>query len=410
LLAEPVYLPHATTPSPRRAHHPVNHTPTSDQAGGTTTAKIADTASRNAALALAFALPGDTLLYLLLPIYAASFGVTLPEAGLLLAANRLIRIVAYGWVARLYSRLGPRTICTMAAASAVVSTLIFAAFTGVWLLLVGRLLWGLSYAAMNVANQALPTAVMEGAIARNARARAIIAFGPMTSLLIGAPLTLAIGPNAVFLVFGVVALTALFFARRIPPLREPTAVHGPRFERPGPMSIWSFSMGFTIDGLFMFGLGLLAAASFPKGAVLAAGAAMALRYGCDIVCAPVGGRIGQQFGALPALITLSLLTAGALLMLAGGDPWLLWSGVVAVILFRSTGGPLAAPVVAQTFPGPARIAALARQATWRDIGAGTGPLAAGVLFPIAAPLAIYGAGALILGAASLLLLRLHERT
>lgn len=388
----------------------MNDTPPPDPAGAPVSAKVADTASRNAALTLAFALPGDTLLYLLLPIYAASFGVTLPEAGLLLAANRLIRIVAYGWIARLYARIGARTLCTIAAGSAIASTLIFSAFTGLWVLLVGRLMWGLSYAAMNVANQALPTAVIEGAIERNARARAIIATGPAACLVIGAPLTLAIGPNAVFLVFGAIACAALVFARRIPDVHEKAAVHGPRFERPGPMSIWSFSMGFTIDGLFMFGLGLLAAASFPKGAVLAAGAAMALRYACDIACAPIGGRIGQAFGALPALIALSLLTADALLLLGGGNTAVLWIGVVAVILLRSTGGPLAAPVVAQTFPGPARIAALARQATWRDIGAGTGPLAAGVLFPIAPALAIYGAGALILGAASLLLLRLHART
>ena len=382
-------------------------TPAPDAASTTVPAQLADTASRNAALTLAFALPGDTLLYLVLPIYAASFGVTLPEAGLLLAANRLIRIVGYGWIARIYASHGARTVCTMAAASAVVSTLIFAFFTGLWILLVGRLMWGLSYAAMNVANQALPTAVLDGAIQRNARARSIIALGPTLSLVIGAPLTLAIGPNAIFLVFGIVACVALVFARRIPPIDEPTTLHGPRFERPGPMSIWAFSMGFTIDGFFMFGLGLLAAANFPKGAVLAAGAAMALRYACDIACAPIGGRIGQAFGALPALVALSLMTACAMLLLGATSAILLWTGVAAVIVLRSTGGPLAAPIVAQVFPGSARIAALARQATWRDIGAGAGPLAAGVLFPIAPAFAIYGAGALILGAASLLLLRLR---
>ena len=42
-------------------------------------------------MTLSLALPGDTLLYLLLPLYATTFGVTLPEAGILLAANRLVR-------------------------------------------------------------------------------------------------------------------------------------------------------------------------------------------------------------------------------------------------------------------------------------------------------------------------------
>ena len=64
----------------------------------------ADRNSRNAALTLAFAQPGDTLLYLLLPLHHDAFGVSLAEAGLLLAANRLVRIAGYGWIARLYGR------------------------------------------------------------------------------------------------------------------------------------------------------------------------------------------------------------------------------------------------------------------------------------------------------------------
>ena len=59
----------------------------------------ADKASRNAALTLALALPGDAVLYLLLPLYAPVFGVTLAQAGVLLAANRLVRIAGYGLVA-----------------------------------------------------------------------------------------------------------------------------------------------------------------------------------------------------------------------------------------------------------------------------------------------------------------------
>jgi hypothetical protein len=38
---------------------------------------------------------GDPVLYLLLPLHAAAFGITLPEAGLLLAANRIVRIFGY---------------------------------------------------------------------------------------------------------------------------------------------------------------------------------------------------------------------------------------------------------------------------------------------------------------------------
>ena len=61
---------------------------------------------------------------------------------------------------------------------------------------------------------------------------------------------------------------------------------------------------------------------------------------------------------------------------------LLWVAVLAAVVLRALLQPLPAPVIAEAFPGAERVPALARQATWRDIGAGTGPLAAGVLFPV----------------------------
>ena len=60
-------------------------------------------------MALGLSLPADVVLYLLLPMYASQFGVTLAEAGMLLAANRLVRIAGYGFVARFYARNGIRT-------------------------------------------------------------------------------------------------------------------------------------------------------------------------------------------------------------------------------------------------------------------------------------------------------------
>ncbi len=75
----------------------------------------ADRDSRDAALTLAFAQPGDTLLYLLLPLHHEAFGVSLAEAGLLLAANRLVRIAGYGWIGRLYAERGARASCLLAA-------------------------------------------------------------------------------------------------------------------------------------------------------------------------------------------------------------------------------------------------------------------------------------------------------
>src|SRR4051794_2647357 len=165
----------------------------------------ADRNSRNAALTLAFAQPGDTLLYLLLPLHHEAFGVTLAEAGLLLAANRLVRICGYGWVAHLYAERGPRAACLLAALGSLLAALGYATMSGVWALLVARLLWGLSFAAMNIATQALATAEPVGAARRSGTMRAIIAAGPVSGLVIGAVVDQFAGPRLAFFVLAAAA-------------------------------------------------------------------------------------------------------------------------------------------------------------------------------------------------------------
>jgi predicted MFS family arabinose efflux permease len=267
--------------------------------------------------------------------------------------------------------------------------------------------WGLSYAALNIANQALPTSVLVGAAVRTARSRTIIPVGPTASLVLGAFLAQWAGPRPVFALLTLVAMLAPVFAARLPDHREPIAKRTARIGWPSPISIWSFSMGFTIDGIFIFGLGLLAAASYPKGAVVAAGLSMALRYAAEVLFSQGGRVLAQRMGARLALVCVSLLVAGALLLLSSSGMWI-WAGVIVVIILRAFAGPLTPPLIAEAYPGPDRVPALARQASWRDIGAGTGPLAAGFLFVSTPLLAIYGATACMLVIASLLLLRSDE--
>ena len=362
----------------------------------------ADRASRDAAITLALTLPGDTLLYLLLPIYAASFGVSLPEAGFLLAANRLIRIAGYGIVARFYAARGARTACVLAALGSILAALSYATQSGVWALLAGRLVWGLSFAAMNIANQALPTSVAAGAAKRSGLSRAIISLGPAVALLAGGLMTLAYGPRSVFFALTALACIAPVFAARLPARPETSLTTAARFGWPEPMSIWSFAVGFTLDGLFIFGLGLLAAASFPKGAVLAAALAMALRYATEVVFSPAGGHLAHRYGAFHIIVAASFAATVGLAVLAA-EGAILWTAVVATIVLRALIQPLTAPMVAEAYPGADRVQALARQATWRDIGAATGPLAAGFVLPVLPPLAVYGTAALVLGLATLAL-------
>lgn len=359
----------------------------------------ADRDSRHAAIALGATLPGDTVLYLLLPMYGAIFGVTLAEAGLLLAANRLVRIAGYGWVARFYARHGDRQTCTLAVVAAAFCALGYATLSGFWALLPLRLVWGLCFAALNLATQALATAEPMGAARRSGRSRAFIALGPVLALPAGAVLAHAAGPRPIFALLAIVALGGLFATRRLPGVPHPTLGQSrPRPHRPNALDTWSFLEGFTLDGLFIIGLSFLGKDLLPGSAVVAAGVLLAMRYGAEIVLSPLGGRMAQRWGAERLLIVLSLVTAIALLGFGAG--WL-WSCAAAIVVLRALQLPLLAPIVAHRHPGPGRVQALAARSVWRDIGAGTGPLVAGLVLPVVPSLWVYGAAALLLALAAL---------
>ncbi len=98
---------------------------------------------------------GDTALYTVLPIYTAEAGVTVASLGILLSANRWVRLLAnngVGWLAERWSR---RTLFVLALLIGSLSTGIYAATSGFWPLLIGRLLWGIAWAGIWVTGNAI---------------------------------------------------------------------------------------------------------------------------------------------------------------------------------------------------------------------------------------------------------------
>ena len=349
-----------------------------------------DRDSARAASILGLCLPGDTLLYLLLPMQHEAFGVSLAEAGLLLAANRLIRIFGYSYVMRFYARHGDRPICLLAAGTAALCALGYASLSGFWWLLVLRLGWGLSYAALNLSTQVMATAEPSGAARRTGRSRALIATGPMLALPLGALLTVEYGPRLIFLVMATTSLLGLWLSFGLPAKPHPLASSPRRFQRPDSVAVWSFIEGLVLDGLFIIGLSLQAEHLMAGDAVVVAGVLLALRYVSEMLLSPLGGLAAQRWGATRMLIVFSLLTSIALI--GFGWHWLIVGGALVLIL-RALQLPLVVTVVAERHPGPGRVRALAANAVWRDIGAGIGPLLAGVLLPVAPSVWVYSVAA-----------------
>jgi hypothetical protein len=195
------------------------------------------------------------------------------------------------------------------------------------------------------------------------------------------------------------ALIGFVFAVQLPRHGEgrPERLQRPRFGVPSRLDTWSFIQGMTLDGLFVLGISILAAAAIPGYAALAAGGALALRYVAEIVLGPSGGALAQRYGPRRVLTLLSISTAAGLAVIGAGA---LWTGAILVVLLRGLIQPIPPPLVAIENPGPDRVPALARLATWRDLGAGAGPLLAGALLPIIPHGVLYGAAALLLAASA----------
>ncbi|GAB5341782.1 MFS transporter [Pseudomonas fluorescens] len=355
--------------------------------------RTADRTSRRAALTLALCLPSDVLLYLLLPMESQAFGITLAQAGVLLAANRLVRIFGYRHVLNFYARNGDRLTCMIAAGAATVCALGNSMLSGFAALLGLRLIWGLCFAALNLSTQVLATSEPAGAARRAGRSRAVIALGPMLALPLGGWLTLWAGPRPIFVILAGCCLIGVWVARGLPINGHDLHSTGRRFKWPDSVATWSFIEGVALDGLFIFGLSIQAQKILGGDAVLIAGGLMALRYASEMLLSPLGGRAAQRFGATSMLLLFSFLSALALT--AFGSYWVI-VGAAAVLVLRALQLPLVTTLVAERNPGSMRVSALASNAVWRDVGAGLGPLMAGLLLPVASAPWVFGlAGAAI---------------
>ena len=96
----------------------------------------------------ALSLAGDATLYVVLPTQTTQAGVALASVGILLSANRAVRVLLNGPAGWIYDRLPRRPLVVGSLFVGALSTAIYAATQGFWPLLAGRLLWGLAWSGI----------------------------------------------------------------------------------------------------------------------------------------------------------------------------------------------------------------------------------------------------------------------
>ncbi|MDH3703372.1 MAG: MFS transporter [Alphaproteobacteria bacterium] len=327
---------------------------------------------------LSLALLGDTLLYVVLPVNAAAFGIGLVWVGVLLAANRLTRIVLYGAIAAFGEAVGPKNLTIMGAGAAALSTLMLWGVDGGPLLLAARILWGLSFAGLSLAALSYAVADKSRAGSRVGVSRSIQQIGPTLSLSVGAWYAGVVGPREIFLILGVISLAALPLALLLPKeAKRPERKKTIWLPRPVRLDMFFFVVGFAVDGVFVMTIALVLTKTVSaETAVFAAGLILALRRFSEILLSPLAGAIGDRVGTGRLLFLATLLLASGFALLAIGQPY---AGSALVIAARAAIATVGPAIVAQRAPENTTMYRLAVMQTWRDFGAAVGPLVTGAL-------------------------------
>jgi DHA1 family inner membrane transport protein len=347
------------------------------------------------AAVMGLALLGDSLLYVVLPIHAAAFGVSFAWVGVLLSANRLVRIFAYGAIAALAHHTGARRLTIAAAIAATLSTAAYGVCTSEGPLLAARIVWGLAFGALNLTMLAYAVRDAARAGRRVGISRSISGLGPVLSLTLGAWLVGYVGPQGIFIALALVTATSIPLAWTLPELSG-RRDDRPRSLLPWPsrLDLWSFAVGFGIDGIFVMTLSvLLSGVVSLESAVLTSGLLLATRRLVEVLVAPVGGVLGDRWGAGRMLLLFGIALAAGSSAIAAG--WV-YSGAITIVLAHGVLTTLGPVLVAERNRSN-HMAPLSVFVTWRDFGAALGPLVAGLSIGyVSLPLLYAGLAGLVL--------------
>jgi MFS family permease len=101
-------------------------------------------------LSTLLSLSGDLTLYAILPVNAGGLLLTLGQIGVLLSANRFVRLLSNPLTGFLLDRGKRRPIFLTGMLLGTLSTLVYAQTRLFWVLLIGRLMWGFAWSFINV--------------------------------------------------------------------------------------------------------------------------------------------------------------------------------------------------------------------------------------------------------------------
>ena len=214
-------------------------------------------------------------------------------------------------------RFGANTLTAAACAAAAISTLAYGIFSGFVLLFIARLMWGGAYGVLNLTNTAYAYGDGQRAGTHIGLNRAVSTLGPVLALGLGGWLVTIVGPQHVFIIYGLIGLIAVPLALSLPRLRHAASETPPAATgrwTPSSLNVLFFVIALGADGVFTATLSTLLSDIIPvTSALIGAGLLLAGQRLLSVILSFAGGPIVDGIGANRLLTPCSIVVAVGLL-------------------------------------------------------------------------------------------------
>ena len=98
--------------------------------------------------AIGLCIMGDSLMYSILPLQAPHLGISLPLVGILLSANRLVRLLSNKWAGGIFERYGTKWPFFASVLVGLLSTAFYGIPAGFIVFLLARMSWGVAWSGL----------------------------------------------------------------------------------------------------------------------------------------------------------------------------------------------------------------------------------------------------------------------
>lgn len=309
------------------------------------------------ALVTACCLLGDSMLYVVLPIYWREAGLSsLWEVGVLLSVNRLVRIPLGPLIGLWMQRIEGRTALVIAVALASMTTFSYG-FQGFWLWLAMRCLWGIAWTILRIGGLSL---VVSASTGRNRGEwmglyNGLYRLGSLGGMLVGAVLVAVYSLGTTSLLFALCALPALVLIYAYIPRSFLSGRPGDAPAAAMRTSIWKkgrvrltlatgLLLALTYQGVFASTISRLFEERPPVmlmggiviGAAVMASVLQGVRWGWEPWAAPWCGRWADRYGKKTIFIGTMAAASCLFALLHVPVSLAIWLGMLVVLQMTAT--------------------------------------------------------------------------